>query len=401
MLNELKKASKAYMTLCRTNIHIVDLLNNRYESFNHFSMPKFIENKFQKNIKHICDNHNNIKDNQIILYKDRLKMCYLLIVFYVNNKKKYVVVIGPFLDGKILKEEIKFLGHSMKLSSENIAILHNYYSKLPQYENKQINEIATITYSIYKNKLIIVGLIIDTERTQLPKKNEYSSKFSQYDFVEQNYESENKIMACIEAGNIEQVNTLLNLSYEQINVPARSIFNPLRDIKNLAITLNSVSTRAAIRGGLNVHLAHSISTKYAVAIENQESFESVLSLTSKLVKEYCKNVRDYSLKKYSLLTKKAIIAIRKNLSSPISLNDIAIQLNTSKEHLCRVFKQEMNENLTDYIHRLKVHESLDLIKSKKYSISDIAFMLGYSSSSYYSSVFKRVIGVSPKNYVEE
>ncbi len=401
MLDELKKISNSYMTLCRTNIHIINLNEDQYESFNHFSMPKFLEDKFAGNIRHMCAKHNELKYNQTILYKDRLKMCYLIVILYYNNIQMYAIAIGPFLDSQVLKEEIKFLGHSMKLSSENIVILRNYYSKLPQYESEQITDIAIITSSIYQNKLYNVNLIKDIEKIQLPKENEYSNKFSQYDFVEQNYKRENQIMQGIEEGNIEEVTKLVNLSYEQVNVPARSKYNPLRDIKNLTITLNSVSTRASIRGGLNVHLAHSISTKYAVAIENQETVEGVLSLTPKLVKEYCKSVNDYSLKKYSPLIKKTLITIRKNISSSVSLSDIAAQLNTSKEHLCRSFKQEIGENLTNYIHKIKIQESLDLIKSKKYSVSEVAFMFGYSSSSYYSSVFKKVIGVSPKKYFEQ
>lgn len=398
MINQLLKSSKAYMTLSRTNILILDLTTGETNGFNHFSMPKFIENQLMKNISLVSRKHDVKDGSQTILYKDQLKMCYLIMIFTEKSAKKYAVSLGPFLDRRIQHEEIKYLGHSMKLTSENIVILRNYYSKLPQYDIKQIHDISSLSVSIFNNKIPDTHLIIDTERTNLPKENKYSSKFEQYDFVEQNYKRENEIMECIETGDTDRVSRLINLSYEQVNVPARSKYNPLRDIKNLTITLNSVSTRAAIRGGLNVHLAHSISTKYAVAIESQETIEGVLKLTPKLVYEFCKSVRDYSLQKYSPLIKKTLIYIRKNISSSISLEDIASKLHTSKEHLSRAFKKEMNMNITDYIHEIKVKESLDLIKSNKFSISDIAFMFGYSSSAYFSSVFKKVMGVSPKHY---
>lgn len=399
MLERLKEVSKAYMTICRTNLQIFDLIEDEVLCFNHFSIPKFIDDKVKKNIFTTYQKHSPLNNNQTILYRDRLKMCYLITIYEEGDSQKFAVALGPFLDGRILKEEVKYLGHSMKLSSENIVILRNCYSKLPQYDKEQIESIAGITIGLYSKQLPESNVIIDIERSNLPKENRYSNKFNQYDFVEQNYQRENEIMKCIETGDTEQASKLVNLSYEQVNVPARSKYNPLRDIKNLTITLNSVSTRAAVRGGLNVHLAHSISTKYAIAIESQETVEGVLKLTPKLVMEYCRNVRNYSIKKYSSLVGKTLIIIRKNISSSISLSEVAKQLHTSKEHLCRVFKKEMGEAITDYIHKSKIHESLDLINSQKYSVSDIAFMFGYSSSSYYSSVFKRVMGVSPKKYV--
>ena len=98
---------------------------------------------------------------------------------------------------------------------------------------------------------------------------------------------------------------------------------------------------------MNVHLAHSISTKYAIEIEGQKTVEDVFHLTGKLVREYAQAVRDYSLSKYTPLVKEALIIIRKNITQQISLNEISEKLNTSKEHLSRVFKKEIGKKFTN------------------------------------------------------
>ncbi len=393
MQNMLIEKCRSFMPLSRTNINMLNSETSEMIHFHKFSTPKFIEEEFTRNAFKLLIKYNLIKKNQTVLFKDRLKMSYLIII-----KEKIQISLGPFIDESIKQDDIKFIGHSMKLTSENILILQNYFTKIPIITYDEASYIAKIFRSIIDNNLDDTEIIKDIIRSKLPKENKYSNKFEQYDFVEQNYKKENEILHYIEKGDVDSLASLLELEYDQINIPSRNKYDPLRDTKNLAITSNSISARAAIRGGLNVHLAHSISTKYAIEIEKQTTVDAVMKLANELIIEYTQCVRDYSLEKFSPLIKDALIIIRKNITSQINLKSIASLLHTSNEHLSREFKKEMGKNITDYINELKIKESLDLVKSKKYSISDIAYIFGYSSSSYYSTVFKKIIGVSPVSY---
>ena len=386
------------MSVSRTNIRILDPKMDQMIHFNKFDPPKFIEEEFPKNAHKLLSKYGASDGKQVVLFRDGLRMSYLVIMLKSKDTEPILVSLGPFMDKELQREDIKLLGHSMKLSSENILILHNYYNKLPLYSPEEISDIADIFSGILNSALLPAELLSDVIRTRLPKENEYSHKFVQYDYVDENYKRENEVLNYIETGNVEALSALSNLNYDKINIPTRTKYDPLRDTKNLTIALNSISARAAIKGGLSLHLAHSISTKYAIAIESQISSEGCFNVARNLLKEYAECVRDYSLEKYPPLIKEALIIIRKNIASHISLNDIAAKLHVSSAHLCREFKREMGLNLTDYINELKINESLDLVKSKKYSISDIAFIFGYSSSTYYSSVFKKIMGVSPSRY---
>lgn len=395
MLENIKSKCKKFMVFSSTNIAIFGKETSLITAFTHFSAPKFLEERLKKNIQKISKKYASAKDETVVLFLDELRMGYIICFI---NKENSLVSIGPFLNEKIKKDEIKYLGHNMHLSIENLAILENYYSKLPLYNEEEIQDIAFILINFLLNDCCKPELVYDIERSKLPQENQYSNKFVQYDFVEQNYQRENEIVKAIETGDVEGLQILTNLSYEQIRIPSRNKYDPLRDTKNLTITLNSISTRAAIRGGLNVNLAHSISTKYAILIEGQKTVEGVLNLSGKILKEYAKSVREYSLSKYTPLVRDTLIIIRSNITQPIGLSEIAKKLNTSKEHLSRIFKKELGKNITDYINEIKIKESLILVKSKKYSISKIAYMFGFSSSAYYSTIFKKIMGCSPKIY---
>jgi YesN/AraC family two-component response regulator len=330
------------------------------------------------------------------MYRDRLKLCWLVYIFEDEEDSNFIVRMGPFMNDVIKSDQIRYLGNIMKLSVENIRILENIYRKTPIYEDTEIRNIFTILIHLLKNKINDIELIVESVDTENPSNNKYSDKFTQYDFAERNYETENMIMKCIEKGTPDELERIINDNIGDFKLPARHRNDPIRNAKNLALTLNSISARAALRGGLNPSLVHSISTKYALLIENQVSIANINNMNIKILYEYCKSVRDYSLVHYSEIVKKSILYVRRHLNESIGLIDIADELHINRSYLSRVFKKETGKNITDYIHMSKINESLELIKSKSYDISEISDMFGYCNAAYYSTKFKEVIGVCPR-----
>ncbi len=67
-------------------------------------------------------------------------------------------------------------------------------------------------------------------------------------------------------------------------------------------------------------------------------------------------------------------------------------------YLSRLFKQEMGETLSEYLLRIKIEKAARLLKEGRYKIGQIAKMVGYSTSSYFSVMFKKYTGFSPREY---
>ncbi|UNY98783.1 AraC family transcriptional regulator [Zhouia spongiae] len=92
------------------------------------------------------------------------------------------------------------------------------------------------------------------------------------------------------------------------------------------------------------------------------------------------------------------IYIDKNLNEPLSLEELANFNNLSLSHFKYKFKKEMGYSPSDYILRQKIERAKELLKIPKNSIQDVAYDLGFSSSSYFATVFKRYTGKSPSSY---
>jgi AraC-like DNA-binding protein len=54
----------------------------------------------------------------------------------------------------------------------------------------------------------------------------------------------------------------------------------------------------------------------------------------------------------------------------------------------------------DYITRRRIEESKKMLSQGEASVTDIAYALGFSSSQYFATVFKRITGQSPKQFME-
>jgi len=104
-------------------------------------------------------------------------------------------------------------------------------------------------------------------------------------------------------------------------------------------------------------------------------------------------------KKYSELVTHAIKIIETSFSnSELSLKTIAENLYVNPSYLCRVFKHEMNENITDYILHLRISRSIEYLSSTNLKAYEIAEKVGINDSHYFSILFKKYVGKSIQEY---
>lgn len=84
-----------------------------------------------------------------------------------------------------------------------------------------------------------------------------------------------------------------------------------------------------------------------------------------------------------------------HFQNPISLESVAGQFLVSKEHLSRMFKTSVGENLTDYIVRRRMEKAKGLIADEGMSIKHAAQLAGYEDIAYFYRVFKKHFGMTP------
>jgi AraC-like DNA-binding protein len=91
--------------------------------------------------------------------------------------------------------------------------------------------------------------------------------------------------------------------------------------------------------------------------------------------------------------------VTKYLFNPdFSVDSLAKQLFLSRSQLYRKFVGTLGQTPKEYILMLKFNKAVEMLKTKKYKIADIAFELGFADAHYFSTSFAQRFGVSPSNY---
>ena len=92
--------------------------------------------------------------------------------------------------------------------------------------------------------------------------------------------------------------------------------------------------------------------------------------------------------------------INKMVCEPITVEGLCSKFSVSRSSLQTLFKNNLDTSPKKYINDLKLSKSKQLIKENKYTISEIAFMLGFNSIHYFSRAFTQHYEMSPSEYAQ-
>lgn len=90
--------------------------------------------------------------------------------------------------------------------------------------------------------------------------------------------------------------------------------------------------------------------------------------------------------------------IHEHQAEEISLGQVARAVNTSTFYFCKMFKKMTGINFTDYLSRVRIEKSKNLLLNPNLRVSEIAFEVGFQSLTHFNRVFKKVLGQTPTAY---
>ncbi|MCO5229979.1 MAG: AraC family transcriptional regulator [Chitinophagales bacterium] len=115
-------------------------------------------------------------------------------------------------------------------------------------------------------------------------------------------------------------------------------------------------------------------------LENQE-----------LVKSECKHMRKEDIQKMQTIR----TLIEKNIQNPLSLNSLAKEAGTNVAYLKQHFKETFGTTVYGYTLQYRMEASKSLLRNRNYTITDVAFLVGYKHATHYTQAFKKYYGYLP------
>lgn len=115
-------------------------------------------------------------------------------------------------------------------------------------------------------------------------------------------------------------------------------------------------------------------------------------------RRYCKSESKANVNSIQMTIQNVSLYIKDNLTDDLKLETLATKFSISPSHLSKQFKLLTGIGLSEYINISRISASENLLLNTNLSITEIAFKCGFNDSNYFSRVFKKLKGITPKAF---
>ncbi len=322
-------------------------------------------------------------------------LCYAL----MRDQKGYLVILGPVCLYEHSDETVQeFIRHhrlpwDFKLPIQDIATFSSSASLLYYLmTQKQISgaELSRMDFSVMPASLLENRTL---QTYVMDQREADASHFS--------YTLEKEKFSPIVNGDVEAIRKEITPDMMRLveDMTGKMANQPLKQWEYSVVSSITLATRAAVQGGVPPTTAYALSDTMLQRLSKCTDFSSIMQLQGEVRLTFAACVRDFQ-KQSSQYTsiEEAKVFMRTNLNKDISLEDLASHVNLSTAHLCRKFKEAEGITPMDYLQTRRIKAAKDLLRYSNDSISYIAQYLCFHSQSHFGAVFKKVTGLTPKQY---
>ncbi|MGN1085251.1 MAG: helix-turn-helix domain-containing protein [Lachnospiraceae bacterium] len=347
-----------------------------------------------------------IKPNVIYKYADIFRCTYIFLLL-PDTEFHAVMLIGPYTTSRIDKKVLMEFMEKYEIPPQSVGTLEKYFHNIPFFETDTPLFVLLNTFG----ERIWGGMervsFETVEQGVIPDKDSavvHGSTFEKADAllrmqaVEERYERENELLKAVARGLTHKVELLAgDLSMEHYEKRAD---DPIRNLQNYSIIMNTLLRKAVEDASVHPLYIDRLSSDFGHKIELLTSLESGKRLQREMLHRYCLLVKNHSMKGYSLLVRKVITCVDSDLTADLSLNAMAESLNVNASYLSALFKKETGRTLTEYVNSRRIRYGIFLLHSTTLQIQTIAQYCGIPDVNYFTKMFKKRVGKTPKEYRE-
>ncbi|HWR12615.1 MAG TPA: helix-turn-helix domain-containing protein [Rectinemataceae bacterium] len=155
---------------------------------------------------------------------------------------------------------------------------------------------------------------------------------------------------------------------------------------------------AAILGGGDENRLNELVAGYFGDIDHAKDPEMVGKWMEKVAREVAEAVAHVHENRSKSLVKRAMKYVEENSELPLSYRDVAKEVFVSPSYFLFLFKRERGLTFVDFLTAVRVEKAKLLLATTEKNVTEIAFEVGFNNPNYFSSTFRKLVGMSPKEY---
>ena len=209
---------------------------------------------------------------------------------------------------------------------------------------------------------------------------------------------ENALMKMIRDGDINYKSALSQAAKYSSGVRLNS-GSTLQQAKVSQIVFTSISTRAAIEGGISPEAAYTRGDSYIQDILNCKTLTEAGDIGHTMYDDFVHLVHKSKTNPgYSRQIQSCCEYIALHIDEKLSLSELASRIGYTDYYLSRKFREETGVGIGDYIKSAKIEKAKMLLESTEMSIQEICDTLSFGTRSFFAQSFKEIAGIPPAQY---
>lgn len=335
---------------------------------------------------HINDAIRN-KIHKVKVFDVITKSLNLLKRYLVGNSIGSLIVIffpvDPILSDNLVMNEAIIIANEIKRKVKIIAKLEvsigigNCYTEIEDFR-KSYNE---ATYAM-NQAMQDIGVL---------HYSHLNRDFSE-DIIQYPIKSENELLEQLRLGNIDKSRELVKNIMEELLNQNSDLILIKEYVSQLIIMVKR--TVAHIKGG-NKQFENAGTL---IELNNLFELEEIKLWSICTINLAIDRIEAFKAKKASSALNRIHEFINSNFYKDLTLEIVATEVDLSRQYVSKIFKEEYGMNFIDYVTLKRIDVAKELLKLGNRNIRDISFKAGYVDPNYFCRIFKKVTGVTPKEF---
>ena len=284
-----------------------------------------------------------IEDNTVCKITDSFLCRYLFL--RLPGKERRVVLIGPYMTTQLSREQMLGEAERYGISPAQFRQLEAFYGSVPVLVDEGALMALVTAYAdlLWGGSESYTLVDLSEELASTAPLTLRDSPLSpdqallDMETMERRYAYENELLKAVSQGLRHKADSMLG-NMSQFAIEQR-LADPVRNLKNYGIIMNTLLRKAAEAGGVHPLYIDSVSSDFARRIELIGSTTAAGKLMDEMLSSYCRLVKKHALARYSAPVRKTLACIDADLTGDLSLSALAATQNISPGYLSTLFKK--------------------------------------------------------------
>lgn len=310
---------------------------------------------------------------------------------------KGAVIAGPLLlnfpDNLMVDEILK----KYELSVNFRGPLSSSLKTVLVVEPARVTHLSKLLYIVISNLLEEDRILLQQRNLKMMQQAQISESIQEAKSsgASYPYESEKDLLMRVKNKDIIGARSALN---DLIGYIFFSSGGDMKIIRRRTLSLCTLLSRASVEGGADIDKVFQHVDNLAPELEEIDNLADLSFWILGILDKFTESVFSSIAPKNASIIHKSIAFINEHYKENVTLDMVANHVHLNSSYFSSLFKKEMGLSFSNYLNQVRIEKSKSLLENTDYSILRIALEVGFEEQSYFTKVFKNITGYTPKEY---